>query len=86
MSKKLMISLAAALGLSACGDDGGSTPIDGPPPIDAPEATDGTPLPTRVDVTGEITADTTWTADHIYVLKTHIFVRSGTLTDRKSVV
>ncbi len=85
MSKKLMISLAAALGLSACGDDGGSTPIDGPPPIDAPEATDGTPLPTRVDVTGEITADTTWTADHIYVLKTHIFVRSGTLTIRPGV-
>jgi len=81
MSKKLWISLAAALGLAACGDDGGSTPtIDAPLPIDAPVATDGTPAPTRQDVNGEIAADTTWTADHIYVLKTHIFVRSGTLT------
>lgn len=81
MSNKLWISLAAALGLAACGDDGGSTPaVDAPPAIDAPEATDGTPLPTRVDVTAEITGNTTWTADHIYVLKTHIFVRSGTLT------
>ena len=57
MSKKLWISLAAALGLSACGDDGGTPAIDARPPIDASEATDGTPLPTRVDVTGEITAD-----------------------------
>lgn len=83
MSKKLWISLAAALGLAACGDDGNNTtPVDAPPPIDATPETDGTPLPTRVDVTGEITGDTTWTADHIYVLKTHIFVRSGTLTIR----
>lgn len=80
MSKKLWISLAAALGLAACGDDGGTSDIDASPPIDAPEETDGTPLPTRVDVTAEITGNTTWTADHIYVLKTHIFVRSGTLT------
>lgn len=79
MSKQLWFSLAAALGLAACGgDDSGTTP-DAPPAIDAPVATDGTPLPTRVDVTGELTGDTTWTADHIYVLKTHVFVRSGTL-------
>ncbi len=80
MSKQLWFSLAAALGLAACGgDDSGTTPVDAPPAVDAPLATDGTPLPTLVDVTGEIAGDTTWTADHIYVLKTHIFVRSGTL-------
>lgn len=80
MSKQLWISLAAALGLSACGDDGGAvTPIDAPA-VDAPVETDGRPPPTRVDVTGEITGDTTWTNDHVYVLKTHVFVRGGTLT------
>ncbi len=81
MSNKLWLSLAAALGLTACGgDDSSTTPIDAPMAIDAPPSTDGTPLPTPVDVTAEITSDTTWTADHIYHLKTHIFVRSGTLT------
>ncbi|MBK9033635.1 MAG: hypothetical protein IPL61_20620 [Myxococcales bacterium] len=80
MSKQLWFSVAAAVGLAACGGDDSSTTIDAPVGIDATETTDGTPLPTRVDVTGEIAADTTWTADHIYVLKTHIFVRGGTLT------
>ena len=55
MSKQLWFSLAAALGVAACGgDDSGTTPVDAPPAIDAPLATDGTPLPTAVDVTAEI--------------------------------
>lgn len=78
MSKSLWSSLAAALALAACGGDDDATPIDAPPaPIDS--GTDGTTAPTRVDVTADITASTTWTADTIYVLKTHVFVRSGTL-------
>lgn len=36
--------------------------------------------PTPVDVTDDIKADTKWTADHIYILKKHIFVTAGTLT------
>ena len=45
------------------------------PPIDAP------PGVTIVDVpAGDITTDTTWTADHIYVLEGYVFVTGGTLT------
>jgi hypothetical protein len=44
---------------------------------------DGTVSPCEgevTDVTEDIDADTTWTADNVYCLNTHIFVRSGTLT------
>ena len=44
--------------------DGGSTVCDGD----------------VVDVTADIDGDTTWTADNVYCLNTHIFVRSGDLT------
>lgn len=79
MSKQHWFSVAAALALTACGGDDAATPIDAPAPIDGPVTTDGPVAPTRVDVTADITANTTWTANNIYVLKTHVFVRSGTL-------
>ncbi|MEZ4403578.1 MAG: hypothetical protein R3B06_26375 [Kofleriaceae bacterium] len=79
MSKQLWFSVAAALCLAACGGDDTPATIDAMQP-DAPGDVDAPTGVTRVDVTGEITSNTTWTADHIYVLKTHIFVRSGTLT------
>jgi hypothetical protein len=36
--------------------------------------------PTELNVSDEIKADTKWTADHVYILKKHIFVSAGTLT------
>jgi hypothetical protein len=85
------LALAFAFAFAAgCGDDSTGDPIDGAPPppdappppmIDAPPGTpDARPDPTNMDVTADIMGDTTWTADHFYTLKTHIFVRSGTLT------
>ena len=48
---------------------------DAAPPIDTP------PGVTAVDVpAGDITADTTWTADNMYILKGYVFVTGGTLT------
>jgi hypothetical protein len=61
--------------LAACGDDGGTaTPDAMVGGADAPIG--GGP----VDVTADITADTTWTADNVYTLKNHIFVRGAELT------
>ncbi len=70
--KRLMISLAALAAIAAACSGGSGDP--GPNPT-------ATPTPSNVvDVTANITADTTWTADKVYVLKNHIFVESGTLT------
>ncbi len=78
--------LALTLVAAACGgDDSGLTDdvtdditddvTDDAPPIDAP------PGITRVDVpAGDITADTTWTANNEYTLKGYVFVTGGTLT------
>jgi hypothetical protein len=52
-------------------DDTGDDTDDGPASACAGEV---------VDVTEDVDGDTTWTADNVYCLNTHIFVRSGTLT------
>lgn len=98
MKSKLCLAAGLlALTAIACGDDAGD-PIDAAVPIpdqfvpgidaDTTDAPLGTPdafVVTPLDVTADITADTTWTRDHSYTLKTHIFVRSGTLTIQSGV-
>ncbi|MBA3455634.1 MAG: hypothetical protein H0T42_21245, partial [Deltaproteobacteria bacterium] len=73
----------AALGLAttaACTNDSGLTGDDGPEP-DAAPMPDAPPGVTIVDVpAGDISADTTWTKNTIYVLKGYVFVTGGTLT------
>lgn len=65
----LVCALLAALA-TACSDDDSNDSNQNPPPVD-----DDT-----VEVSQDITADTTWTADKVYSLTKHIFVRNGTLT------
>jgi hypothetical protein len=57
----------------ACGgdDDGGGDDDD-----DTPDAAESA----TVEVSDDVDADTTWSADKTYVLKDHIFVTGGTLT------
>jgi hypothetical protein len=73
----------AALGLAttaACKDDSGLTGDDGPEP-DAAPMPDAPPGVTIVDVpAGDISVDTTWTKNKIYVLQGYVFVTGGTLT------
>ncbi|HVK72843.1 MAG TPA: hypothetical protein VM734_05960 [Kofleriaceae bacterium] len=85
---RTMYWAAAALSLAilaACGDDdgGGNTP-DAKPPTDASDPTgDAQPEPQTIRVTGNITADTTWSGTNTYVLaeSTTVFVTNGaTLT------
>jgi hypothetical protein len=83
-SRSLFTIALLSAALAACGDDGGtelpidSAPIDAPPGTDA--ETDGV-TPMTIDVpAGDITANTTWTAPHTYVLKGQVFVRNSTLT------
>ncbi len=71
----LALSLAACGGGSGVGDDDDQPPVDAAPPVDTP------PGVTIVNVpAGDISANTTWTADHIYVLEGYVFVTGGTLT------
>ncbi|HKA87540.1 MAG TPA: hypothetical protein VKE22_07730, partial [Haliangiales bacterium] len=61
-----------ALGVAAlgCGDNNNQTPgIDAPVHIDAP------PAVTDIDVTADITANTTWTKDITY----HLKIKSGNI-------
>lgn len=71
--------------LAACDDDATTTPADArvadaavidsaPMPDQMPGTPDAEPPPTPVDVTDDITSDTTWTRANIYTLKDHIFV------------
>lgn len=63
--------------LTACGEDDTQTPDPDPNPI---EQGDKCEAGQEVcEITQNITADTTWTKDHTYLLKTNIFVKSGTL-------
>lgn len=81
-TNKLLSLLALPLVVTAaCKDDSGLTGGDDEPPLpDAPEV-DAPPGVTIVDVPeGDITTDTTWTKDHIYVLQGYVFVTGGTLT------
>jgi len=81
-TNKLLWLLSLPLALTAaCEDGSGLTGGDDEPlPPDAPEL-DAPPGVTIVDVPeGDITTDTTWTKDHIYVLKGYVWVTGGTLT------
>ncbi|WNG43181.1 hypothetical protein F0U60_03010 [Archangium minus] len=66
----LGLTLGMAL-LAGCGD-----PVDPPPPPPPEEK----PTGGNVDVSANITQDTTWTANNVYTLKNYVFVESGTLT------
>jgi hypothetical protein len=69
------ILFASAITLAACGgddDDGGDD--DGAGDIDGGDDS------STIEVTDDIAADATWTADKTYILKDHIFVTGGTLT------
>jgi len=74
-------SFALALSLAACGGGSGLGDDDNTPLPDAAALVDAPPGVTVVSVPGgDITADTHWTADHIYVLEGYVFVTGGTLT------
>ena len=74
LSYCLVLALAACNG-SGLGDDVQPMPDANVPTIDTP------PGVTLVNVPGgDISTDTTWTANHIYVLEGYVFVTSGTLT------
>ena len=73
---------ALALGstlLSGCKDDSGLTGDDSPEP-DAAPMIDAPPGGEVIEVRGDISSDTTWTSNNIYVLKEYVFVTGGTLT------
>jgi len=75
MSSGLTLTAVAALalGLAACGGDDNTADNNATP---TPAATGGV-----VNVSGDITTDTTWTADNTYLLQGAVFVRQGaTLT------
>lgn len=70
----LVLSLVALLGAGACKE---TTISDIGPEIENPGPQTGD----MVEVSGEITANTTWTADKIYLLKGFVYVTNGaTLT------
>jgi hypothetical protein len=75
------ISIALALSLAACGGGSGLGDDDNTPLPDADVGIDTPPGVTVVSVPGgDISVDTHWTADHVYVLEGYVFVTGGTLT------
>jgi hypothetical protein len=77
------LSYSFALLLAACGGGSGLGGDDQQPlpdadvvlPIDTPPGVTAVMVPA-----GDITTDTHWTTDHVYVLEGHVFVTAGTLT------
>lgn len=87
---KRLFTSVVVLATAACGLGGTEANTDSASSVGT-EATSGAlgvaadraaPLPParRIEVSAPITADTTWSGRNTYVLKTHIFVQSGTLT------
>jgi hypothetical protein len=97
MKKLSMLTALALLGataLVACGEDDSSGDDDAPPPVDAavpvpdakPGDPDAAPVPMEIEVTADITTDTTWSSPNTYIMKKTIFVKGGTLTIEPGVV
>lgn len=84
MKKRIALGLMIAMtGLSAgCGDDdtGMTTPDTGPGGSDAGPGEDTGSGGEMIQVMDDITTDTTWSADNIYVLGAPIYVTGATLT------
>lgn len=84
----LGVTLALA-GMVGCGDDDGPTPpVDGGPGTDTgmmepdgdtPDPDSGTPGET-ITVSADITTDTTWTSENVYILTAPIYVQDSVLT------
>ena len=86
-STRLISLLGCVIALAACGDDDSTDPTTttSTPTMDmgGPDSGSGDmgPMATLVEVNADITTDTTWTADNVYVLRAPVYVRDGaTLT------
>jgi hypothetical protein len=78
--KSTLLALALVAG---CGDGGGTTLDLSPNPNPDMAGGGNTDMPgggATIEVNGEIMGNTTWTKNNIYVLTSHVFVMSGTLT------
>ncbi|QOP41994.1 hypothetical protein FJR03_09695 [Sulfurimonas marina] len=83
--KKIIPSVLTAtllVSFTACGGGGSSTTPTTTPTVTDPIVTDPTPTTSiKVDVSGEISVDTHWTADNVYRLNGRVVVNNGaTLT------
>ncbi|MFZ5785348.1 MAG: hypothetical protein ACOY3Y_02800 [Acidobacteriota bacterium] len=79
------LSILCAVALAACGSDATKhaqpdSAVPRPDSTATPPGGDGAVAVTNVDVNADLTGDTTWSKDHSYTLKKHIFVTGGTLT------
>ncbi len=93
-----LFAAVALTGLVGCddsdnnGDDDDMVTPDAAVPVIDADTTDADPMtpdagPMNVDVTVDITANTTWTFPNIYFLKKHVFVKNGaTLTIEPGVI
>ena len=74
-------TLALALSTAACSDDAGTTDSD-TDSTTSDSDTDGTDTEggDTVSVSGELSGDTTWTADKLYILEDIVTFSGGTLT------
>jgi hypothetical protein len=79
------LSILFAVALAACGsEDKKNTQPDAMAPRQdttvTPPTGDSAVAVTNVEVNADLAGDTTWSKDHSYTLKKHIFVTKGTLT------